>query len=146
VPRSPARWAAVAALAALTAGCGPPPTGTVSGTVKVNGQPVANGTITFESEVGTRDVFSAAVIDGKYATDPIPVGPTKVSVVNRQPNPAAPPPKEGKLMAGQSGDLTAPARPAAAGGVPTKYNSSATSGLTYEVTKGENKKDFDLTP
>lgn len=140
----PALWAAAVFAAA---GCGPPPTGTVSGVVKVGGQPVASGLITFESEVGKRDVFSAAVIDGKYATDPIPVGPTKVSVVTRQGNPAAAPaPKEGKLMAGQSGDLTAPPRAAAAGGVPTKYNSSATSGLTYDVTAGENKKDFDLTP
>ena len=133
--------------ALLAAGCGPPPTGTVSGTVKVNGQPVANGLITFESEVGKRDVFSAAVLDGKYTTGEIPVGPTKVTVVNRQPNPAAPPPKEGKLMAGQGGDLSPPPRAAAApAGVPTKYNSSATSGLTYEVTAGPNAKDFDLAP
>ncbi len=135
-----------AAAVFAAAGCGPPPTGIVSGTVTVGGQPLVNGLITFESEVGKRDVFSAAVLDGKYTTDPIPVGATKVSVVNRQPNPAAPPPAEGKLMAGQSGDLTAPARKAATASVATKYNSSATSGLTHDVTAGENKKDFDLTP
>ena len=146
MPRSPARWA-VAAVLAAAAGCGPPPTGTVSGVVKAGGQPVASGLITFESEVGKRDVFSAAIIDGKYATDEIPVGPTKVSVINRQGNPAAPPPKETKLMAGQGSDLAPPPKQRGpAGEVPAKYSSSDTSGLTYDVTKGPNTKDYDLTP
>jgi hypothetical protein len=133
---------------AAAAGCGPPPTGVVSGAVKVGGRPVAFGLITFESEVGNHDVFSAAVLDGKYTTGEIPVGPTKVTVVNRQANPAAPAAKQGALMAGQSGDLSPPPRTAAAAaaGVPTKYNSSATSGLTYDVTRGPNTKDFDLAP
>jgi hypothetical protein len=116
----------------------------VSGVVKVNGHPVANGLITFESEVGKRDVFSAAVLDGKYTTGEIPVGRTKVSVVTRQANPAAPPPKEGKLMSGQPGDVAPPPKRAAE--VPGKYSSSTTSGITYAVTKGPNTKDFDLTP
>ena len=145
MPRSPARWA-VAAVLAAAAGCGPPPTGVVSGTVKVKGQSVANGLITFESEVGKRDVFSAAILDGKYTTDAIPVGPTKVSIIPRQANPAAPAAKEGGLMAGQSGDLVAPAKRGGAGEVPPKYSSSATSGLTYDVTAGANTKDFDLAP
>ncbi len=143
MPRHPARWALAAVLAAA-AGCGPPPTGTVSGVVKVGGQPVANGLITFESEVGNRDVFSAAVLDGKYATGEIPAGPTKVSIVTRQANPAAPPSKEAGLMAGQAGDRAPPPKRAAE--VPGKYSSSTTSGITYEVTKGPNTKDFDLTP
>jgi len=146
VPRFPARWA-VAAVLAAAAGCGPPPTGTVTGVVKAGGQPVASGLITFESEVGKRDVFSAAIIDGKYTTDEIPVGATKVSVVNRQGNPAAPAAKQGGLMAGQGSDLAPPPKRAApAGEVPAKYSSSGTSGLTYDVTAGPNTKDFDLTP
>jgi hypothetical protein len=135
----PARWAAVVAFAGLAAGCGPPPTGTVTGTVKVGGQPVPNGLITFTSEVGNRDAFSAAVLDGRYTTGPIPAGPAKVSVIARGANPAeaaggsdlAPPPKRAARK-----DVT----------VPPKYAATNTSGLTFDVAKGENTKDFDLAP
>ena len=58
------------------------------GTVTAGGQPVKNGTITFSHTEGNRDVFSAAVKDGKYETGDIPVGLTKVSVVMRMGNPA----------------------------------------------------------
>ena len=137
----PARWAA-AALAALAAGCGSPPTGTVSGTVKVGGQPVPNGLITFSSEAGNRDAFSAAVLDGRYATGPIPVGPARVTVIARGAKPAA--------AAGKAGgsDLAPPPKRAAAKDVtvPPRYAAADTSRLTIDVARGENAKDFDLAP
>ncbi len=129
----------------LAAGCGSPATGTVAGTVTVGGAPVQNGLITFSSEVGNRDSFSAAILDGKYTTSAIPVGPTKVTVTNRGANPADAPAKE----SGANDNI----RPTASkqGGkkvviVPAKYGDVGTSGLTYDVTNGENAKDFDLTP
>lgn len=138
----PTRWAFVVVLAGLAAGCGPAPTGTVSGTVTVGGRPVPNGLITFSSEVGTRDSFSAAVLDGKYTTGPIPAGPAKVTVIARGANPAEAPAGKG------GGDLAPPPKSAAKKvvTVPTKYGATDTSGLTFEVAKGDNTKDFDLAP
>jgi hypothetical protein len=112
--------------------------------VTVGGQPVPNGLITFSSEVGNRDSFSAAVLNGKYTTGAIPAGATKVTVGNRAANPA-----EGKEKEAGGGDLLPPARKAAVKkdvSVPAKYGAVATSGLTYDVTAGEQTKDFDLAP
>ena len=141
-PARPPRWAAAVAFAGLAAGCGPAPTGTVSGTVTVGGRPVPSGLITFSSEVGARDSFSAAVLDGRYATGPIPAGPTKVTVIPRGANPAEAPAGKG------GGDLAPPPKAAAkrAATVPPKYGAADTSGLTFDVARGENTKDFDLAP
>jgi hypothetical protein len=109
--------------------------------VTVGGQPVANGLITFSSDVGKRDSFSAAVRDGKYTTGPIPVGPTRVTVVTRGANPAA---------AGNEGgsDVAPPARKAAKkeATVAPRYAATDTSGLGHDVAPGENVKNFDLDP
>lgn len=144
-------WAVVAAAAWLTAGCGPPATGKVTGTVTAGGQPVKNGTITFSHTEGNRDVFSAAVKDGKYETGDIPVGLTKVSVVARMGNPAESGPAAKPAEGIGAGLGPADGRPPPKAGlrtaeIPAKYNDPGTSGLTYEVVKGPNKKDFDLSP
>lgn len=130
------------ALAALAAGCGAPPAGTVTGTVKVDGRPVPNGLITFSSEVGTRDSFPAAIRDGKYTTGAIPAGAAKVTVISRGGSPA-----EAKEAGG--GDLVPPPKKGGGkkdGSVPARYGAVATSGLAHDVTAGEQKKDFDLAP
>lgn len=141
--RPPARAAALAAVLALTAGCGPAPTGSVSGTVTVAGQPVPNGLITFSSEVGKRDSFSAAILNGKYTTEPMPVGVAKITIINRGANPAEVPAKETG-----GGDLLPVARPTAKAEVkvPLRYSAVDSSGLNYDVPKGDSTKDFDLTP
>jgi hypothetical protein len=130
--------AALLAGTVLSASCTGSATGTVKGKITVNGQPLPDGLITFESEVGNKDPFSAAVKDGAYETGPIPVGLCKVSVIqNKVPRPAAP-----------GNDLVPVANPRdrAAVTVPPKYGRSDTSGLTFDVKAGPNTFDKDLTP
>ena len=85
MPRSLRRSAPLAALAAAVlalAGCGSGGTGVVAGKVTVNGKPLKKGLITFSSEVGNRDAFSAAIKDGLYKTGEIPCGLAKVTALN----------------------------------------------------------------
>ncbi|HJZ58674.1 MAG TPA: hypothetical protein VKE74_27275 [Gemmataceae bacterium] len=141
---APIRWTATAALAvalALAAGCGGGE-GTVRGKVTVGGQPVTHGSITFLSEAGKRDSYTAGIVDGQYTTDPIPCGSTKVYISSREVPPGGP--------VGGGSDLQATKKTAAKEKVvvvvPEKYGSPETSGLTYTVTRGSNTKDFELTP
>ena len=67
--------------ALFSSGCGDSSAkGTVSGNIKVNGKPLKSGLITFDSQVGKRDPYSAKIIDGYYQTTEIPVGATKISI------------------------------------------------------------------
>jgi hypothetical protein len=146
-PRPPARLAACGALlaaAALGAGCGKTEYGSVSGRVTVNGKPVRSGLITFQSEVGNKDVYSAAIRDGEYQTDEIPVGPAKVAVVPAltPSRPGEPPPESA------AGDLRpAPRRADRKGdGIADRYQNLDTSGLVFEVRRGANTFSPDLKP
>ena len=129
---------ALVALAALAAGCGPHASGTVEGKITVHGKPLPAGLITFESEVGNRDAYSAQIQDGAFKTGPIPAGPCKITVINS--TASGPPPVGGN-------DLS-PTRAPRAGvvEVPVKYGRSDTSGLTFTVKEGTNTFDQDLTP
>lgn len=137
--RRVASFALVVAAAALSASCTGGGTGTVKGKITVNGQPLPRGLITFESEVGNRDAFAAAIVDGEYETGPIPAGPCKVTVIHSDfAQPSAP----------EGNDLiptrTAKDQPGLT--VPDKYHQADTSGLTFTVKPGENTYDQDLTP
>ena len=148
MPRSLRRSAPLAALAAAVlalAGCGSGGTGVVAGKVTVNGKPLKKGLITFSSEVGNRDPFSAAIKDGLYKTGEIPCGLAKVTVY-----PAQIDPSEVTEDLKGSGDRvpTAKVKPRERphSEVPPKYGNTDTSGLTYTVKKGENEYSVDLTP
>ena len=72
--------AAFAALAfALLAGCGGPPEGTVSGTVKLDGEPLKEGIIRFEPTDKTATPMDAPITDGRYSVKLVP-GETKVVI------------------------------------------------------------------
>lgn len=125
-----APWMRTLALAGIVAaalsGCGGSserkrPTGKVSGTVEMGGQPLAAGIVLFEDP--TRSIgATAAVKEGKFSfTDPVPTGEYKVAV---QPPPAPPP-----MQAG-------PAEPKVE--IPAKYQTSKTSGLVAIVKEGTN--------
>lgn len=134
--RRAAAFAAVAAAALLSASCGGGGTGTVTGKITVNGQPLPNGLITFLSEVGNQDPFPAYIKDGLYETGQIPAGPCKVTISHSDfTRPSAP-----------ENDLVPPpaARAGGAGTVPDKYASADTSGLTFTVKAGPNTYDQDL--
>lgn len=127
----------------LCSGCGGG-VGVVSGKVTVNGKPLERGSITFLSEVGNKDPFTASIQDGEYRTDLIPVGTTKIYVL---------PPMDLSQKVG-GGDLLAPPPKAQeGGGLPPgrgyfhdRYTEAGTSGLEYTVKKGENTHDINLDP
>jgi hypothetical protein len=124
-------------------GCGGRAKGTVSGKITVNGKPLSRGLITFLSQVGTKDPHNAAIINGEYKTDPIPVGPAKILVVPALRTPSEQPPEEAK-----GGDRLPRSRPTAktADAVPEKYQSGNTSPLEMTIKPGENDFSKDLAP
>lgn len=138
------------ALASVSAagcgGVGGGPTGTVSGKVMTSdGKPLAKGLITFLSEVGNKDVFNAAIVNGKYLTSEMPAGSAKVVItpdLGKSGGQGVSPNKEGNDLA---------PRPNPADGnkqieVPAKYQNADTSGLQFTVQSGENTFDVKLTP
>jgi hypothetical protein len=121
-------------------GCGSGGTGVVAGKVTVGGQPVREGTITFLSEVGKRDAYTAAIINGEYKTSPIPCGMAKIIIMEREG-----PPAPETLGRGNDNRPTAKkGAPAAPPKIDAKYHDPGTSGLEIEVKRGENPRDFDL--
>ena len=70
-----------ALLASLSAGCGGPRTGTVSGDVTLDGQPMKKGQITFAPVDGKSTGAMADVADGKFSAT-VPAGEMKVAIVS----------------------------------------------------------------
>ena len=119
----------------LLAGCGSQDWGYLNGTIKLNGQPVGPGTITFEpvdaqragaiasfGEDGTYSVMSAGRKEGA------PAGEYSVAIVG-----------------GESfGEEVAGPRPASK--ISQRYSTPATSNLTVTIERGTKTVDFDLEP
>lgn len=119
------------AMMLLLAGCGSDelPVGSVAGSVTLSGRPLPAGTITLVNS--DRGFGASAEIDasGAYRIDTIPAGPYQVMIQG----PEAPSPEQ---MAEGVRAETSP--------VPQKYQSPETSGLSVEVTEGENQATFEL--
>lgn len=117
------------------------PTGTVSGTVTINGQPCGKGSINFINE--NISIHGAAILqtDGSYALKvgtsfSIPVGDYRVAIVGD--DPTAPPPDPAALMSN-------PEKFKANESIPAKYRDPKTSGLLVVVKEGANPNtNFDL--
>ncbi|HKB03587.1 MAG TPA: hypothetical protein VKD90_15295 [Gemmataceae bacterium] len=141
--RRPATGLVVAVCALLLTSCGQSRTGTVKGTIKVGGKNLESGLITFQSEVGKRDVFSAKITDGAYETADIPVGPAKIAVMQSMVGSS-----QSHVEAG--GNDLVPGAVRAKGKapvqVPAKYHNADTSELTITINEGQNTFDKDLTP
>ena len=153
---------------ALSAGCGGPGTGNVSGRVLLaNGKPLPGGTVTFfPVERGSdRNPVSATVkADGSYDAAAVPAGEVHISVSNASLDPRAgtpafaagpkgympgmPPlnkigPPKGAL---KGAEMSPPALPKPEGTfVPLdpRYADPERSGLTYEVRPGDQKHDIE---
>lgn len=110
------------------------PTAPVSGTVTLDGNPIAAGTIVFETK-GSRQA-NGLIKDGKIVEvftyepgDGAPVGMHKVAIFMTSATPAA-------AIAPSPGDATpidANYMGVSASGIPTRYNDPEKSGLTAEI-------------
>lgn len=127
------RWFSLVALfgSVVLAGCGPAeaPSGTVSGTVNLDGTPLESGEITFISSNG--GAASGAITNGQFKLDgSLPLGEYKVGV-GAAPLTEAP---------GAEGDSAAPP----ASSVPAGYHTPSSSGITQNIQQGENKVTIEL--
>ena len=130
------------------AGCGwTAPTGSLAGTVRFGGTPVAAGRITVLCEGGNKPVFFASITDGGYSIDGAPVGAARVTV---QAFAAQPPPGKAPTLPGDAPALPIPANVPRIGkpvnGFPERYLTPTTSGLRCEIKPGPQTQDFDLEP
>jgi len=136
----------LAGLSTTVPGCGGPvrsPTAKVLGTVVVDGQPVKEGTIVFESP-GQRPA-NGKIQDGEIVecttyepNDGVPVGQHQVAVFVSAP--------AGTAVAETPGQ-TAAFDPNYMGGgslIPSRYNDPKQSGLTAEIAPGENRVTLEL--
>ena len=109
-------------------GCGPsgPPTGSVSGKVTHNGQPLTTGVVTFINEKAGSGASSDLDASGGYRITLIRTSEYNVAIHRR-------PPAPGEKIIG-NGRLS----------IPEKYQDHQTSGLTATVKEGKNTADFGL--
>ena len=139
--------AAVAAILLLAAGCGQASKGSsVSGKITYKGQPLTGGIIKLYSDAapapatrGADNSFHITIKpDGTFGASNVPEGMAKVAIES-QPAPSKPAgfdPKTGIPLAPGTADFVR---------IPQKYTDPNTSGLTWDVKPGSEKKDFDLT-
>lgn len=140
-------WLAITAV--MTAGgCGSrhPPLGSVTGTVRYNGRPIAEGQILFEV-AGARPA-QGTIVDGRIvdvtsyaAGDGAAIGHARIAVF-------ATPASVSLYTQGQGGPgaPTTTATPPSGGPslIPVKYNDPETSGLSHEIVPGVNTLAIEL--
>lgn len=129
-----------------------PPTGDVSGTVTMDGQPVTNAIVTFVPQGGGQNAIGKTDGSGKYelyrrGDRGALLGPHSVVITTVQ-EPAAPVQEissdsEEYLKQATSGNLSDYNRAIVHEPIPARYNKQTT--LTAEVNKGQNTFDFELT-
>jgi len=105
----------------------------ITGKVTYQGQPVEEGTVTFEDPATGQVNSSPLGSGGAYALE-LPAGDYKVSV--------SPPLVEAKSTADTPPDMV----PKKVNNIPKKYWVQETSGLSAEVAKDQRTLDFDLKP
>jgi hypothetical protein len=157
------RWVAIGAV--LLGGCskgGGQATAPVSGTVKVNGQPVQGAQVVFmPKQGGARAANGLTDAQGKYQlttfapNDGAVAGTHTVTISKTKgygsgPIDPSPGKADGKMSADYMNAMKAamkgppPAIKPEEGGVPAKYGDAKTSGLEKTVKEGPNTFDFDL--
>jgi hypothetical protein len=131
--------------------------GSVSGTVKYNGQPLKFGTVQIESSAGSVH-FGTINSDGTYSVDDVPSGPARVAVSAVDENAVVKAAqdlsaksrgglgrlgKKGGAGAPQTGNVVAADDPGFSA-IPVHYSDFAQSGLTVEVNSGKTSYDIEL--
>ncbi len=122
-------------LCLLTIGCGPSeepvPVGEVEGTITMNDEPLADGSISFYNPV-TGDSVGGSIADGKFTfTQPVPAGTYQVAV---QPPPPPQPDDQASGELANVGNI-----------IPDGYLDGATSGIEASVKEGPNTFEFKLS-
>ncbi len=123
----------------LMSGCGastePVPSGTATGTIKVNGNVLKQGRVNFVSSTTGTGVYADLQEDGTYEMpNEIPVGDYRVYLTS---------PGLGDAPPSESGN---PELKGALKDVSKKYQSEQKTDLHAVVKEGENTFDFDLKP
>ena len=136
------RWwlaAMAAGLLSVLGGCGdndPQAKRAISGTVTLDGAPVANGSLSFQPEQPGGTASGAVITNGKYAVPRehgLPVGKYKVLIF-------APKPGTGQLPpGGMPGDPIPPAEEL----IPPEYNVNSSQFIEVQV-KGPYQFDFKI--
>jgi type 1 fimbria pilin len=155
--RGPTQGAiAVTIGAVLVAGCGPGgysgPTGTVSGTVTLNGEAVPQGcSVAFVSdegytasgtvEAGGNYQLSVVTADGR--SNDIPAATYKVSVGPPAGAETSDADYDAMMDQSASGQPESAAGPEQ-GTIPAKFQAAATSGLSFDVKEGPNTINIEL--
>lgn len=152
-----AAWAILATGTGCSKGSGLK-TGSVSGTVTFNGQPVANAQVVFQPKEGGQNAIGTTDSNGRYTlmtgTDKgAIIGTHRVSVTVQQgaaqlssidaTDPSA---AYGQAMAAAASGQPLAAQNPSSGGIPAKYGNPATSGLEFTVKAGSNTIDISLAP
>lgn len=135
---SKVRWLMLLALAPLVAssiGCGSAYDASVSGVVKLDGNLVTRGTISYQPTQSGPAAYARINEDGSYVVrtgreSGLPAGEYAVTIISNEP--------------AQSKDIGAPP-PAGKAITPPWYRTKNTSGLKYTITPGKNEINLDLT-
>jgi hypothetical protein len=148
--RSACRPGGVLLLCLLSAGCSH--SGTVSGKVKYQGEPLGGGTVVF---VGAQTVRSDIGPDGSYTIANIPAGTVKIAVETQSAQPVdesamrmgmpqipkdvnLPPEAQNSMYKASGGSKGKYVR------IPDAFADPEKSGLTLEVTGGNQHHDIEL--
>lgn len=134
------RWMLVVALLATTLpGCSQS-TGTVSGKVTFQGQPVPAGSVTFIH--ADRSTRSGSIHEGSYSVAKIPIGACTILVVSLPSPRSMWNPEKKERMGGDRASLKfrTPTR------LPSRYSNPKESDIHYEVRAGRQTYDIKLKP
>ena len=128
--RYPAFWSLLLAVA-FSLGCGNSNEAIISGTVLIDGNPPASGSIAFIPVDGKSKTAGGVITDGKYSTT-VPLGTAKVEI------------RSSKVVGQQNLYNTpdSPVQNVLAEVLPAKYNDETELEVTVE--KGKTTFDFDL--
>src|SRR5436309_15200590 len=143
--RCPLYLILTALVCSLAVGCGgSAKTAAVSGYVKYKGKPVAKASVSFTPVEGAGRAASGLTDGNGYYSlssyginDGAEPGKYRVAIIARGPDR---PPKAGETGSGMPGEMM-PGEPV----IPQKYFAPDSSGLTFEVKRGSNRANFDLT-
>ncbi len=120
----------------------------VTGKVTLNNQPIPWGRITFVSEAGNKPAISSPIRNGTFTIKDCPVGKAKISIESweaRAPNRNVPESMKG-FKPPEGVDEPPPEVIGKYVPIASRYTSPDTSGLEYQVKRGENTCDLPLGP